>query len=87
MRKILLLWTIFALGLLVTLLSGFYRSDFTKGDSIDTRYGLPFSWHGELKTADSPNPTAWFMWENFVYDAAAWSFVFGFLTLLFTKRR
>ncbi|HVP16853.1 MAG TPA: hypothetical protein VMT42_05770 [candidate division Zixibacteria bacterium] len=75
------------LGLLVTLLSGFYGRDYGTAGKTDIRYGIPISWHGEQGSASSNSQTGWFSWQNFVYDAAAWSILFGILTLIFANRR
>jgi len=74
----LLIWLVLALGLLVTILSGFYK--------VHSGYGLPISWHGELESTSSGNSTVWYSWENFAFDTAAWSIIFGLVTLM-TKRR
>ena len=75
------------LGLLVTLLSGFYGRDYDAAGKTDIRYGIPFNWHGEQGSASSNSQTGWFSWQNFVYDAAAWSILFGILSLIFANRR
>ena len=74
---LLLIWAVVALGLLVTLISGFYK--------VHSGYGLPISWRGEQESANSGNPTVWYSWQNFVFDTALWSIIFGLVTLM-TKR-
>ena len=75
------------LGLLVTSISGFYGRDYGTSGRTDTRYGIPFNWHGEQGSASSNGQTGWFSWQNFVYDTAAWSILFGILALIFTSGR
>jgi hypothetical protein len=79
MRTALLTWGVLALGLLVTILSGFYK--------VHSGYGLPISWRGELESAGSGNTTVWYSWENFAFDAAAWSFVFGIVIIMARRRK
>lgn len=86
MRKAVLICLILGLGLLVTLLSGLYRRDFSTGDATDIRYGLPFSWHGERGLVDSNGLTSWYALDNLVYDILSWSFVFAIFALM-TRRR
>ena len=75
------------LGLFATLLSGFYGRNYGTAGRTDIRYGVPFNWHGE-QGYDSPNSSAgWFSWQNFVYDVAAWSILFGIVALAFSNRR
>jgi hypothetical protein len=73
---LLLVWAVLALGLLVTILTGFYK--------VHSGYGLPISWWKKL---ESGNPTLWFSWENFVFDAAAWSMIFGLMALIIKRSR
>jgi 4-amino-4-deoxy-L-arabinose transferase-like glycosyltransferase len=75
------------LGLLVTSISGFYGRDYRTGGETDIGYGIPFFWHGEQESAHSNSQTGWFFWQNFVYDVAAWSILFGILALAFSNRR
>lgn len=75
------------LGLLVTFLSGFYGRDYGAAGITDIGYGIPFNWHGEQGSASSNSQTGWFSWQNFVYDVAAWSILFGILALIFTRKR
>ena len=83
-----LVFFIFALGLLITMLSGFYGQDHGTAGKIDIRYGIPVDWHGEQGSAypNSPPLTGWFSWQNFVYDAAAWWFLFGILALILRRK-
>jgi hypothetical protein len=87
LRKLLLIWLFIAVGLLVTMLSGFYGRNFGSGASTDVRYGLPFPWHGESNSADSDNSGIWYIWANFFYDAVAWAFVVGIFSLPFVTHR
>ena len=84
-----LVFLVLVLGLLVTLLSGFYGRDHGAAGKIDIRYGIPFNWHGEQGSAypNSPPLTGWFSWQNFAYDAVAWWILFGIMALALTKRR
>jgi hypothetical protein len=84
-----LVFLVLMLGLLVTLLSGFYGRDHGTADKIDIGYGIPFNWHGEQGSTNpnSPPPTGWFSWQNFVYDAVAWWILFGILALALRNRR
>jgi len=75
------------LGLLVTSVSGFYGRNYGTAGKTDIRYGVPFNWHGEQGSVSSNSQTGWFSWQNFVYDTAAWSILFGILALIFTNRR
>jgi hypothetical protein len=84
-----LVFLVLVLGLLVTLLSGFYGRDHGTAGKIDIRYGIPFNWHGEQGSTypNSPPLTGWFSWQNFMYDAVAWWILFGILALILRKRR
>lgn len=88
MRRTVKVCVVVALGLLVTLFSGLYKQDFSGPSRIDLRYGLPLGWHGEHGPVylNSPPPTSWYSWDNFMYDAAAWCALFGILALILRKR-
>ncbi|MGD0979728.1 MAG: hypothetical protein ABR962_11395 [Candidatus Bathyarchaeia archaeon] len=84
-----LVFLVLVLGLLVTLLSGFYGRDHGTAGRIDFRYGIPFNWHGEQESTspNSPPLTGWFSWQNFAYDAVAWCILFGIMALALRNRR
>jgi hypothetical protein len=83
-----LIFFVLMLGLLVTLLSGFYGRDHGTTGKIDIGYGIPLDWHGEQgSTYPNSSPlTGWFSWQNFVYDTAAWWILFGILALILRRK-
>jgi hypothetical protein len=85
MRKAVFVCVVLGLGLLATLLPGFYRQDFSTSGTKAIRYGLPLSWHGEHGSASS-SPTAWYAWDSFAFDAAAWCFALGIFVLITRER-
>ena len=83
-----LVFFVLGLGLLVTMLSGFYGRAYSSATETGRAYGLPLSWHGQRTLADpSTSSLGWFAWSNFVYDTALWSMIFGIFALMFRKSK
>ena len=91
-RHVLTVLVVFALGLVGTLISGFYEQDLSKPGLSKIGYGFPLFWHGHSSIVYPAMPTVyWYSLESFVLDTAFWCFIFAalalvLLTLLHTRK-
>jgi hypothetical protein len=85
-RHVLTVLVVFALGLVATLISGFYEQDFSKLGLSKIGYGFPLVWHGHSWIVYPTMPTAyWFSSESFLLDTAFWCLISTFIVLIFLK--
>jgi hypothetical protein len=79
MNRVLFAVAILVLGLVATMISGFYRRDLSIPGRTNIGYGLPLAWHGESGPVVYPEvPTSgWLSWGFFALDTAFWSLVSG----------
>jgi hypothetical protein len=76
---------VFALGLIVTLLSGFYGRNMSENIGVKRiGYGYPLGWHGHSQMIYPGMPVIyWFDWEALMLDVAFWSLIFTLLVAVF----
>jgi uncharacterized membrane protein len=75
---------VFALGLMVTLLSGLYGRNMSQNIGVERiGYGYPLGWHGHSQIALIMPVIYWFDWEALMLDVAFWSLVFTLLVAVF----
>ena len=82
-RPFLIVLSIFALGIIATLISGFYEQNLSKPGLSKIVYGFPLSWHGHSWIVYPGMPTVyWFSLEFFLLDTAFWCLIFASLVVI-----
>jgi len=76
---------VFALGLIVTLLSGLYGRNISPNIGVERiGYGYPLCWYGHSQTMYPGAPIIhWLDWIALTLDAAFWSLIFTLLAAVF----
>jgi hypothetical protein len=80
-RIVLIGFAVFALGLVATLLSGFYGRNISQYVGVSKfGCGFPLSWHGHSQVVYPGAPVVyWFNCEAFMLDITFWSLIFSLL--------
>jgi hypothetical protein len=85
-RHVLTGLVVLALGLVATLISGFYEQDLSKPGLSKIGYGFPLVWHGHSWIIYPTMPTVyWFSSEPFLWDTAFWCLISTLIVLILLK--
>jgi hypothetical protein len=85
-KPVLIALLILALGLIATLISGFYEQNLSKPGLSKIVYGFPLNWHGHSWIVYPDMPTVyWFSLGFFLLDTAFWCLIFALMTLISSR--
>jgi hypothetical protein len=86
-KPVLVALLIITLGIIATLVSGFYEQNLSNpGPNIyEIGYGFPLVWHGHswvVFPSGVPPALYWYALNSFFLDTVFWCFIFAALTLI-----
>lgn len=85
-RHVVTVLVVFTLGLVATLISGFYEQNLSKPGLSKIGYGFPLIWHGHSWIVYPDMPVLyWFSLELFLLDTTFWCLIFTLVVLIWLK--